>query len=155
MWLCRWTKCEHIEGSTDFSFQTQFLQFCLNFQQQNPLQKYIYLSHLSSENCEIKSIKSDLPRAFEQHQECPHIPIQFSVLILFSFCWENGSIINSFFHTVAPNSLKSVLLYSMRALQRYPDVAWSIMFWEISAWQNKTKQGCVTLQPLPFTLKIS
>jgi hypothetical protein len=27
---------EHIEGSWEFSFQTQFLQICSNFQQQNP-----------------------------------------------------------------------------------------------------------------------
>ncbi len=51
------------------------------------------------------SILSDLPRAFQQHPEHSQIPIQFSILILFSFHWENGSIINSF-HTVAPNSLK-------------------------------------------------
>jgi hypothetical protein len=25
--LCRWPKCEHTEGSTDLSFQTQILQF--------------------------------------------------------------------------------------------------------------------------------
>ncbi len=130
------------------------LNFCnlFEFPATKSTPKNIYLSHLSSENCEIKSIKSDLPRAFQQHQECPHIPIQFSVLILFSFCWENGSIIDSFFHLVAPNSLKSVHLYSMRAFQRYLDVvAWSILVWEISAWHDKTKQGCVTLQPLPFT----
>jgi hypothetical protein len=30
-------QCEHIEASTDFSFQTQFFAVCLNFQQQNPL----------------------------------------------------------------------------------------------------------------------
>jgi hypothetical protein len=27
------------EGSTDFSFKTQFFALCLNFQQQNPLKK--------------------------------------------------------------------------------------------------------------------
>jgi len=37
------------------------------------------------ENCEITSIKSDSPRAFQQHQECSRISIQFSVSILFSF----------------------------------------------------------------------
>jgi len=65
-----------------------------------------YLLQLSSENCEMNSVKSDSLRAFQKHQELPHkIPIQFSVLILFNFHWEKGSIFNSF-HTVAPNSLK-------------------------------------------------
>jgi hypothetical protein len=36
----------------------------LNFQQQNLL-KNQYISHLSSENCEINSIKSDSLRAFQ------------------------------------------------------------------------------------------
>jgi hypothetical protein len=43
--------------------------------------------------------------ALQQHQEHPQSPAQFSVSILFSFHWENGSIINSF-HTEAPQSLK-------------------------------------------------
>ncbi len=43
---------------------------CLNFQQQIPL-KNQYLPYFSSENGEINSIKSDLPRAFQQHQEHP------------------------------------------------------------------------------------
>jgi hypothetical protein len=54
-------------------------KFCicfLNFQQQNPL-KNQYLPHNSSENCEIKFIKSDLPRAFQNYQEHPQIPIHF------------------------------------------------------------------------------
>jgi hypothetical protein len=72
--------------------------------QQNSL-KNQYLSHLSSENCEINSIKSDLSRAFQQHQEHPKVPIQFSVSILFNFHGKNGSIINSF-HTANPNILK-------------------------------------------------
>ncbi len=42
----------HIEGSTDFSFQTQFCNF-FEFSLKNQ-----YLPHLSSENCEINSIKS-------------------------------------------------------------------------------------------------
>jgi hypothetical protein len=37
------------------------------------------------ENCEINSIKSDSPKAFRQHQECPQISIQFSVSTLFTF----------------------------------------------------------------------
>jgi hypothetical protein len=76
----------------------------LKFQQQNHL-KNQYLPHLSFENYEINSMKSDLLRAFQEHQELCQIPIQFAVLILFNFHGENGSIISSF-HTVAQNSLK-------------------------------------------------
>jgi hypothetical protein len=50
-----------------------------------------------------KLVKSDLSRAFQQGQEHLQIPIQFSLPTLFSFHWENDSIINSF-HTVAPNN---------------------------------------------------
>ncbi len=91
----------------------------LNFQQQKSL-KNQYLPHLSSENYEINSIKSDSLRAFQQHKEHLQIPIKFSVSILFNFHWRNGSIINSF-HTVAPNSLKPRLTHphSSRAFQRY------------------------------------
>jgi hypothetical protein len=87
---------------------------CLNFQQQNPLNNH-HLPHLK-----LNSIKSDLLRALQAHQEHPQIPIQFSVLILFNFHWENDSIINSF-HTVILKSLetKTVHPYSLRAFHRY------------------------------------
>ncbi len=87
-----------------FFLPNPIFAICSNFQLQNPLKNQC-LPHLSSENCEINSIKSNLPRAFQQHQEHPQIPMQFSVSILFSFHWENGWIIN-YLHTVAPNSLK-------------------------------------------------
>jgi hypothetical protein len=61
--------------------------------------KIQYLPQLSSENCEVNFIKFDSSSAFQQHQECFQIPIQFSVLILFYFHWKNGSIINSFLKT--------------------------------------------------------
>jgi hypothetical protein len=102
-----WPKCEHIQGSTDFSLQAQFFAVCLNFQQQNSLKTQYLLHLISSENYEIKSIKSDLLQAFQQHQECPQIPMQSSTLILFNFHEKNGSII-SIFHTVAPMSLKPI-----------------------------------------------
>jgi hypothetical protein len=76
----------------------------LEFQEQNS-PKNQYLSHLRFEICEIKFLKSNSSRAFQQHQEWPQIPTQFSVSVLFKFYWANGSIINSF-HTVAPNNLK-------------------------------------------------
>jgi hypothetical protein len=117
----------------------------LNFQKQNPL-KNQYLPHLSSENCEISSIKSDLLRAFQQHQEHAQIPIQMLVLILCNFHWENHSTINSF-HTVAPNSLQTKSLvhpYSSRAFWRYQEhgheAIWSGLGDPIAPKQNKTKQ---------------
>jgi hypothetical protein len=51
----------------------------LKFQQQSPL-KIQYLPQLNSENSEINSIKSELSRAFQQHQEHPQIPIWFGDL---------------------------------------------------------------------------
>jgi hypothetical protein len=110
---------------------------CLNFQQQNSL-KNEYLQHLSSKNCEINSIKSDSPRAFQQHQERPQIPIQFSDSILFNFRWENGSIINSF-HIVAPNTLKpSWCTPTHHELSKdTKSTTWSTVVWEISTWKTK------------------
>jgi hypothetical protein len=111
--------CEHIEDSTDFSFKTHFSQFFLNFQQQNPF-KNQYMSHLSSENCERNFIKPDSPRAFQNTKKHPQISTHFSVSILFSFHWENGSIINSFHnHSSKQSQTKSMHHYSLRAFSRY------------------------------------
>jgi len=87
-----------------FPSKPSFFAIYLNFQQQNSL-KNQYLPQLSSENCEINSIKSDSPKAFQKHQEHLQIPMKFSVSIFYSFIEKNGSIINSL-HTIAPNSLK-------------------------------------------------
>jgi hypothetical protein len=57
-------KYEHIKGSTKFSFQTHFLQSAWSFNKQNPL-KNQYLPHISSENCEIKSIRFYLSKVFQ------------------------------------------------------------------------------------------
>jgi hypothetical protein len=57
-----------------FIFPNSISAIFLNSQQQNPLMNQ-YLSQLSSENCEINSIRSDSLRAFQQHQESPQIPI--------------------------------------------------------------------------------
>ncbi len=121
-----------------FFLPNPIFAICLNFQQQNPLQNQ-YLPHLSSENCEINSINSDSLRDFQQHRECFQIPIEFSVLILFNFYSENGSIINSS-HTGPPNSLKpSLCTPTHRELSEDTKSAtWSTVVWEISAWQNKT-----------------
>jgi hypothetical protein len=37
------------------------------------------------ENCEINSIYSNWLGAFKEDQECPQIPIHFSISILFNF----------------------------------------------------------------------
>jgi hypothetical protein len=119
----------------------------LNFQQQNPL-KNQHFPHLSSANCEINSIKLDwglkdlvaLLRAFQQHQSHPQIPIQFSILILFRFHWENGSMFNSF-HTVAPNSLKpSQCTLLIKTFPRIPRAGHEVQWFERSQCdkQNKT-----------------
>jgi hypothetical protein len=63
-----WPKSEHIEHSTDFSFQTQFCNL-FEFSANKIHSKNIYLPHLSSENCEINFIKSDSPNTLQQHQE--------------------------------------------------------------------------------------
>ncbi len=67
-----------------FSFQTQFLQFWLNFSNNKTHSKKHYLPHHSSENYEINSIKSDLSRAFQQHQEHPKFQngFQFSFYLI-------------------------------------------------------------------------
>ncbi len=75
-----------------FFLLTPIFVIWLNFQQQNP-HKNQYLSHLSSENYEIYSIKSTLLKAFQYHQEHPKIVVYFSISILFSFHWNNGLII--------------------------------------------------------------
>jgi hypothetical protein len=111
---------------------------CLNFQQHNSLENQ-YLPHLSSGNCEMNSMKSDLPRAFQEHQEHPQNSDAVFSFDLFSFHWENGSIINNF-HTVAANSLKPSLC--TRPYWEFSEdtmsAAWSVGVWEISARQNKT-----------------
>jgi len=110
VYLCHWPKCEHIEGSTDFSFQTQILQFV--WISSNKIHPKINIFHtLALKNCEINSTKSDSLRAFQQHQECPQIPIQFSVSILFSFHWKNGSMINSFHSVVYPKEANDYIIY--------------------------------------------
>ncbi len=73
--------------------------------------------------------------------------MQFSVLILFSFHWENSSTINSF-HTVAPNSLKPSQCTPTTHWELSEDTkstAWSLVVREISVWQNKTRCHTNTL----------
>ncbi len=59
------------------------LAICLNFHQQNPL-KNQYLPYLGSKIYEINSIQSNSSNDFQEHQQCPKIPIWFFVLILFN-----------------------------------------------------------------------
>jgi hypothetical protein len=143
--LCPWPKCEHIERSTDLFFPSK-LNFCNLFQfPTTNIHSKINIFHtLALEIVKLNSIKSDSPRAnFCQHQECFQTPIQFSVLISFSFHWENGSIIKSF-HTIAPT------LSSRKGFMKIPRAPRGL---EISAWQNETKQnkGACHIVALPFT----
>jgi len=137
-------KYEQIKGPTDSSFHTQFLQFVWIFN--HKILKIQYISHLTSENCEIIFFKYEFPRSFQQHQEYPQIPIHFSILILFNFHWKNGSIINNI-HIVGPNLLKpSCCIPTHQELSKDTNnVAWNAMVQESSTWQNmkqnKTKQN--------------
>jgi hypothetical protein len=129
-------------GLNWFFLPNPIIVICLNFQQQ--IHSQINIFHiLALKICEIKSIISDFPRAFQEHQEIPKIPIQFSVSILFNFHWENGSISNSF-HTIAPKSLKpsQCTPYSSKLSEDTKRVTWSALTWsavvrEILAWQTK------------------
>ncbi len=97
--------------------------------------------HLIFENCEINSIYSNWLRAFQEHQECPKIPIPFSVSILFDFHWKNGSIISSF-DIITPNNLKQswCTLTHQKLFENTKSATWSTMVWDMSTWKNKTKQ---------------
>jgi hypothetical protein len=135
--LCRWPKCEHIEGPTDFSFQTQFLQFI--WISSNKIQLKINIFHTLALKLWNKLYYIWLVEAFQQHKKCFKIPIQFSVSILFSFHWINGSIINSF-HIIAPNNLKpSQCTHAHWELSKVPRV-WHEAPWFGRSHNNKTKQ---------------
>jgi len=119
-----------------FFLLNPFFAICLNFQ--NKIHSEInYLPHLTFENYEIQSIKYDSPRAFQQHQEHPPIPIRFAISILFNFHWKLYSIINSF-HTIAPNNLKSSQCTPTHweLSKDIKSITWNTMVWEISTWQN-------------------
>jgi hypothetical protein len=117
------------------------------------------------QQCELTeaSIHCFLPTKSTPHK----IPIQFLVLILFSFHRENGSTINSF-HTKALNSLKpSWCTPTHRELSNdNKSVAWSVVIWEISltklvhlyssrAFQlsndNKSAAWCVVIWEISLT----
>jgi hypothetical protein len=113
-----------------------------NFQLQNSL-KNKYLSHVSSENCEINSLKFDSPKVF-QHQECLQISKQFLALILFNFHWENGSTVNGFY-TIVLNNLKP----SCQCTPTHQELSkntkittWNTVIWEILAMTKQNKLPC-------------
>jgi hypothetical protein len=120
--VCAWPKCEHIESPTDFSIQTQFHQLGWIFNNGSTPKINIFRT------LALKIVKWTLLNLTHRglsknNTNSPKIPIKFSVLILFNFHWEKGSIFNSF-HAIAPNSLKptkSVHLYSSRAFRRYQE----------------------------------
>jgi hypothetical protein len=83
--LCRvGTSVNTFEGTTNF-FLPNPIFWNLGLEQ-NPLKKIQYLPHLSSENCEINSIKSHSPRPFQQNQEQQYPPPPNSVFS-FHFIW--------------------------------------------------------------------
>jgi hypothetical protein len=66
-----------------FPSKPKFCNF-FEFSKTNPFEKK-YLPYLCFENCETNSIKSNSSQAFQQHQECPQIPIQLLIFNLFNF----------------------------------------------------------------------
>jgi hypothetical protein len=58
-----------------FPSKPNFCNFC-EFWQQNPLKNQC-LPHVRSKNCEINSMKSELSKAFPQHQEHPKFKYSF------------------------------------------------------------------------------
>ncbi len=121
--------------STDFPFQTQFFIIRLNFQQQNPL-KNQYFPHLSSENCEINSIKSKLSESFlitPRTHPNSHIILNF----YFLFLRENGLIINNLY-IIIPNILKpnQCTPTHWKLSEDTQSARWSALVWVT----NKTKQ---------------
>ncbi len=143
--LAMWTHWGRLQPI--FPPETQFFCNLFEFPTKNPL-KIQHLPHLSSE---INSIKLDSLRAFQQFTEntSQFQYIVSSVLIWFSFHQENGSIFNSFHTVAAPNSLKPsrcITPYTHRELSKDTKSAtWSAMVWEMSSWQNKTKQNTTLL----------
>jgi hypothetical protein len=61
-----------------------FIAIWSNFQQQNPLRKQ-YLPHLSSENCEIKLIKSDSARISINTKNAPKFQYSFQFRFYLAF----------------------------------------------------------------------
>ncbi len=137
-----WTHC----GPNWFFLPNPILPIGLNFQQQIHSKINIFRT------LALKIVKWTLLNLThwglsKNTKNSPKIPIQFSVLILFNFHWENGSIFNSFY-TIAPNSLKpSQCTSTHRELSKDTQECGNetAMVWEISAWQYKTKQKETTL----------
>ncbi len=138
-------QCAKIKGSTDYYFflPNPILAIHLNVQHKIH-SKNQYVPHLCSENCGINSIKSDLPRAFQQHQEQPQIPIQFSVLILFNFHWRKW-FNNQWLPHHSSKESQTKWMYLL-LIKSFPTVytrsmAWStmIILGRVSAQQNKTR----------------
>ncbi len=106
----------------------------LNFQQERPLQN----AHLSSENCEINSIKSDLSRASQGHQEFPPNSNNF-----FSFNFSSFSLKKWFNNQQLPHhnskqfQTKSAHPYLSRSFCRYKEQGMKHVICEISVWQTK------------------
>jgi len=85
--LCCWPKCEHIEGSTDFSFQTQFLQFV--WISSNKIHSKINIFH----TLVLIFLKQTLlnltcPGLADNTKIAPKSQYSFSVSIWLSFHWE-------------------------------------------------------------------
>ncbi len=151
--MCHWpTKCEHMEGSTDISFQTQFLQFV--WISSNKIHSKINVfPHLSSENCEINSLNLTHQGLSNNTKNTPKFQCSFQFLFYLIFIEKIVLIINSF-HTIAQNSLKSspCTPTHQELFENTTSMTWSIRWF--GGWQCDTiKQGLCRNVALPFTLK--
>jgi len=113
----------HLKGSTDFYFQTQFLQFVSIFSNENPFNDQ-YLLHLCSENCEINSGNSNSLEGFPTTpRTLPNSTTIFSFNFIYFFIEKNVSIVNTFPHCSSKQSqTKLVQPYLSRDFQKYQEI---------------------------------
>ncbi len=129
--MCHWPKCEHMEGSTDISFQTQFLQFV--WISSNKIHSRINVfPHLSSKFFEIIFLNLTLQRFSNNTKNTPKFWYNFQ----FSF------------HLSLPTLTHQKLFEDTKSM------TWSIGLFGRLQW-DKIKQGVCHTMALPFTLKIS
>ncbi len=141
-----------------FPSKPNFLQFVWIFN--NIIHSKIDILHtLALKNCEINSIKSDSsPRGFPTTTRTPpKFQYSFSVSILFSFHWENDSIINSF-DTVAPKSLKpsqcTLTHWKLfeHGMKRFKPSPCTLTHWELSKHGMKCLKTRKRLKNVPYPI---
>ncbi len=116
--LCYWPKCENtLKVQLIFPSKPNFCNF-FEFPTTKSNKKKIL--HFSFKNCELHSIRYYSLRAFQHHQECPQVLIQFLLLISFNFHWENNSIINNF-HICSSKLSQTKLMHLL--IESFPKIS--------------------------------